>query len=321
MQIVGHSAVMKQVMGLIVKVAPTNSNVLVYGESGTGKELVARSIHHGSLRADCPFIPVDCVSLHDSLLETELFGHERGAFTGAHTSRPGLFEMAEGGTVFLDEVSGMSQNLQARLLRVLQERQVRRVGGTRFVDIDVRVIAASNQDLEGLCRRGAFREDLYYRLNVFPIALPPLRAREGDILLLANEFLTRFVQRVRPEVGSCPMIDPSAANMLMHYSWPGNVRELQNVMERAAVLVDGAAVMSAHLPERLQALVEKDATQSEAASFKLAKQQAVESFERTFLLDLLKRNDGHMSRAAREAGVDRKTIERMVKKHGLRDVL
>ena len=321
MQIVGHSAVMKQVMGLIVKVAPTDSNVLVYGESGTGKELVARSIHHGSLRADRPFIPVDCVSLHDSLLESELFGHERGAFTGAHTSRPGLFEMAEGGTVFLDEVSGMSQNLQARLLRVLQERQVRRVGGTRFVDIDVRVIAASNQDLEGLCRRGAFREDLYYRLNVFPIALPPLRAREGDILLLANEFLTRFVQRVRPEVDSCPMIDPSAANVLMHYIWPGNVRELQNVMERAAVLVDGATVMSAHLPERLQALVEKDAAQSEAASFKLAKQQAVESFERTFLLDLLKRNDGHMSRAAREAGVDRKTIERMVKKHGLRDVL
>ena len=172
MQIVGHSAVMKQVLALIVKVAPTDSNVLVYGESGTGKELVARSIHHGSLRADRPFIPVDCVSLHDSLLESELFGHERGAFTGAHTARPGLFEMAEGGTVFLDEVSGMSQNLQARLLRVLQERQVRRVGGTRFVDIDVRVIAASNQDLEGLCRRGAFREDLYLSPERIPYRAP-----------------------------------------------------------------------------------------------------------------------------------------------------
>jgi DNA-binding NtrC family response regulator len=318
-QIVGHSAVMKAVLGLIAKVAPTNSNVLVYGESGTGKELVARSIHQASLRADRPFIPVDCVSLHDSLLEPELFGHEKGAFTGAHAARPGLFEMAEGGTVFLDEVSGMSQNLQARLLRVLQERQVRRVGGTRFVDVDVRVIAASNQDLEESCRRGAFREDLYYRLNVIPISLPPLRAREGDILLLANEFVTRFVQRVRPEVASSPTIDPSAANVLMQYSWPGNVRELQNVMERAVVLVDGGTVTSMHLPERLQALVEKDNTQSEAASFKQAKQQAVESFERTFLLDLLKRNDGHMGRAAREAGVDRKTIERMVKKHGLRD--
>lgn len=320
-QIVGHSVVMKQVHGQIAKVAPTDSNVLIYGESGTGKELAARSIHQESLRADRPFIPVDCVSLHDSLLESELFGHERGAFTGAHTAKPGLFELAEGGTVFLDEVSGMSQNLQARLLRVLQERQMRRVGGTRFMEIDVRVIAASNQDLEGLCRRGAFREDLYYRLNVFPIALPPLRAREGDILLLANKFLTRFVQRVRPDVGSCPMIDPSAANAITHYPWPGNVRELQNVMERAAVLVEGATVTVAHLPERLQALLERDVSQSEAASFKLAKQQAVESFERTFLLDLLKRNDGHMSRAAREAGVDRKTIERMVKKHGLRNGL
>lgn len=318
--IVGHSAVMDEVLSLIVKVAPTNSNVLVYGESGTGKELVARSIHQASLRASRPFIPVDCVSLHDSLLESELFGHEKGAFTGAHAARLGLFEMAEGGTVFLDEVSGMSQSLQARLLRVLQERQVRRVGGTRFVDVDVRVIAASNQDLEELCRRGVFREDLYYRLNVFPIALPPLRARERDVLLLANEFLTRFVQRVRPELASCPMIDPSVANVLMQYPWPGNVRELQNVMERAAVLVDGAIVLSAHLPDCLQALVEKDAIQTEAASFKLAKQQAVESFERTFLMDLLKRNDGHMSRAAREAGVDRKTVERMVKKHGLRDV-
>jgi two-component system response regulator AtoC len=318
-QIVGHSAVMKDVLGLIAKVAPTESNVLVYGESGTGKELVARSIHQASLRADRPFIPVDCVSLHDSLLEPELFGHEKGAFTGAHAARPGLFEMADGGTVFLDEVSGMSQNLQARLLRVLQERQVRRVGGTRFVDVDVRVIAASNQDLEESCRRGAFREDLYYRLNVIPIALPPLRAREGDILLLANEFVTRFVQRVRPEVTSSPTIDPSAANLLMQYSWPGNVRELQNVVERAVVLVDGGTVTSMHLPERLRALVEKDSIPSEAASFKQAKQQAVESFERTFLVDLLKRNDGHMGRAAREAGVDRKTIERMVKKHGLRD--
>ncbi|MBI3356310.1 MAG: sigma-54-dependent Fis family transcriptional regulator, partial [Nitrospirae bacterium] len=160
-QTIGQSTAMKQVLSLIAKVAPTDSNVLVYGESGTGKELVARSIHQASLRADRPFIPVDCVSLHDSLLESELFGHEKGAFTGAHSAKLGLFEAANGGTVFLDEVSGMSQNLQARLLRVLQERQVRRVGGTRFVNVDVRVIAASNQDLEELCRRRVFREDLY----------------------------------------------------------------------------------------------------------------------------------------------------------------
>lgn len=317
-QIVGSSAVMKAVLALANRVAPTDSNVLVYGESGTGKELLARFIHQASRRADRPFMPVDCVSLNDSLLESELFGHEKGAFTGAHAAKPGLFEVAHGGTVFLDEVSGMSPNLQSRLLRVLQERHVRRVGGTRFMHVDVRVIAASNQNLEDLCGKGTFREDLYYRLNVIPVALPPLRSREGDILLLANEFVTRFVQRVRPESGSVPTIDPSVADVLMRYPWPGNVRELQNVMERAAVLVDGPTVMSSHLPDRLQALVEKDSAPSEAASFKQAKQQAVEAFERNFLLDLLKRNEGHMSRAAREAGVDRKTIERMVKKHGLR---
>lgn len=317
-QLVGNSAAMREVLALVNKVAPTDSNVLVYGESGTGKEMIARLIHQLSPRAGHPFTPVDCVSLHDSLLESELFGHEKGAFTGAHAAKDGLFEAADAGTIFLDEVSGMTTNLQARLLRVLQERHVRRVGGTRFTQVDVRVIAASNQDLEDLCRRGTFREDLYYRLNVIPITLPPLRARGEDILLLANEFLTRFTQRVRAESGTVPTIDPSAAALLMRYAWPGNVRELQNVMERAAVLVDGATVTSAHLPERLLAFTEKDSLQLETGSFKQAKQQAVESFERGFLVDLLKRNDGHMGRAAREAGVDRKTIERMVKKHGLR---
>lgn len=317
-RLVGNSATMREALTLVNKVAPTDSNVLVYGESGTGKEMVARLIHETSHRAGRPFIPVDCVSLHDSLLETELFGHEKGAFTGAHAAKAGLFEASEGGTIFLDEVSGMTANLQARLLRVLQERHVRRVGGTRFTPLNVRVIAASNQDLEGLCRQGGFREDLYYRLNVISITLPPLRARGEDILLLANEFLTRFAQRVRSDAGAVPTIDPSAADLLMRYPWPGNVRELQNVMERASVLVDGATVTSAHLPERFLALAERDSLQPESSSFKQAKQQAVESFERGFLVDLLKRNDGHMGRAAREAGVDRKTIERMVKKHGLR---
>lgn len=317
-RLVGNSVAMREVLALVNKVAPTDSNVLVYGESGTGKEMIARLIHESSPRADRPFIPVDCVSLHDSLLETELFGHEKGAFTGAHAAKAGLFEASEGGTIFLDEVSGMTANLQARLLRVLQERHVRRVGGTRFTPLNVRVIAASNQDLEGLCRREIFREDLYYRLSVIPITLPLLRARGEDILLLANEFLARFVRRVRAETGTIPTIDPSAADLLMRYAWPGNVRELQNVMERAAVLVDGATVTIEHLPERFLALPERSSLQPEFSSFKQAKQQAVESFERAFLVDLLKRNDGHMSRASREAGVDRKTIERMVKKHGLR---
>ncbi|MBS0150662.1 MAG: sigma-54-dependent Fis family transcriptional regulator [Nitrospira sp.] len=317
-RLVGNSRAIRDVLTLVSKVAPTDSNVLVYGESGTGKEMVARMIHESSPRAALPFVPVDCVSFQDSLLETELFGHEKGAFTGAHTAKAGLFEAADGGTIFLDEVSGMTANLQARLLRVLQERHVRRVGGIRFTPLNVRVIAASNQDLEELCRRGSFREDLYYRLNVIPLTLPPLRVRGEDILLLANEFLTRFVQRVRLDVGSVPTIDPSAADLLVRYAWPGNVRELQNVMERAAVLVEGITVTSAHLPERFLAASESEFSQPESSSYKLAKQQAVESFERGFLIDLLKRNEGHMGRAAREAGVDRKTIERMVKKHGLR---
>ena len=317
-RLVGNSPAMHEVVKLINRVAPTDSNVLVYGESGTGKEMVARLIHEASLRGDRPFIPLDCASLPDSLLESELFGHEKGAFTGAHVAKSGLFEAANGGTIFLDEVSGMTANLQARLLRVLQERHVRRVGGIRLTPLDVRVIAASNQDLEELCKQGTFRHDLYYRLNVISIMLPPLRSRGGDILLLANEFLTRFAQRARSDGHAVPTIASSAADILMRYSWPGNVRELQNVMERAAVLVDGAMVRSEHLPERLVQSTEKDVLPPEGASFKQAKQQAVEAFEREFLLELLKRNDGHMSRAAREAGVDRKTIERMVKKHGLR---
>ena len=319
-RVIGESPAMESVFSLIEKVAPTHSNVLVYGESGTGKELVARAIHDASLRADRPFIPVDCVSLPDTLLESELFGHEKGAFTGAHVSKPGLFEVAAGGTVFLDEVSGMSQTLQSRLLRVLQERQMRRVGGIRFLDIDVRVIAASNQDLEAACRRGEFREDLYYRLNVIPIVLPPLRNREGDILLLAREFLRRFVTQQRLGLAFVPELDASATDLLCGYSWPGNVRELQNVIERAAVLADGPVITSVHLPDRLRQCGGEESASGEAGSFKHAKQAAVTTFERSFLIDLLKRNDGHMGKAAREAGVDRKTVERMVKKHGLREL-
>lgn len=317
-RVIGESPDMESVFALIEKVAPTHSNVLVYGESGTGKELVARAIHDASLRAERPFIPVDCVSLPDTLLESELFGHEKGAFTGAHVSKPGLFEVAAGGTVFLDEVSGMSQTLQSRLLRVLQERQMRRVGGIRFLEVDVRVIAASNQDLEAACRRGEFREDLYYRLNVIPIMLPPLRSREGDIPLLAREFLRRFMKQQGPGVAFVPEFDPTATDLLCGYSWPGNVRELQNVIERAAVLADGPLITSVHLPERVCASGGDESAPGETGSFKHAKQAAVTTFERSFLIEILKRHDGHMGRAARESGVDRKTIERMVKKHGLR---
>ena len=318
-RILGWSRAIQEVKDLIKKVARTDANILIYGESGTGKELVARAIHDESERTGQPFIPLDCVAMPDTLLESELFGHEKGAFTGAHAAKAGLFEVAHRGTVFLDEVSGMSQTLQSRLLRVLQERHVRRVGGTRYADIDVRVIAASNRDLEEACRKGEFREDLYYRLNVIPILLPPLRERDGDVQVLAQEFLTRFRGRGSAGSETQPSFDPAALACLKAHPWPGNVRELQNVVERVAALADGPAIRAEHLPERIRAARAEESSAEEAASYKQAKQEVVRSFERSFLLELLKRHDWHMSNAAQEAGVDRKTIERMVKRHGLRE--
>jgi two-component system response regulator AtoC len=315
--ILGQSRAILEVKDLIKKVARTDANILIYGESGTGKELVARAIHDASERTSQPFMPLDCVAMPDALLESELFGHEKGAFTGAHAAKAGLFEAAHRGTVFLDEVSGMNQTLQSRLLRVLQERHVRRVGGTHYVDIDVRVIAASNRDLEELTRQGKFREDLYYRLNVIPIFLPPLREREGDVELLADEFLQRFMRRA--ENNASPEFDAEALTLLRAYVWPGNVRELQNVIEQASALADGPVVKSRHLPERLRAAGPDESPAQEGASYKEAKQEMVRSFERTFLLELLKRHQWHMGNAAQEAGVDRKTIERMVKRHGLHE--
>ena len=297
----------------------TDADVLIYGESGTGKELVARAIHDESERAGKPFMPLDCVALPDTLLESELFGHEKGAFTGAHAAKLGLFEVAHCGTVFLDEVSGMSRTLQSRLLRVLQERHVRRVGGTLYTAIDVRVIAASNRDLEEACRQGEFREDLFYRLNVIPILLPPLREREGDVPLLAQEFLSRFRQLYGAGADRPTGFDPLALACLNAYTWPGNVRELQNVIERVVALAEGPTIRVEHLPDRLRAAHVDEPSSEDPTSYKQAKQEVVRSFERHFLLELLNRHDWHMSHAAKEAGLDRKTIERMVKRHGLRE--
>lgn len=317
---IGESEEMQRVGDLIRRVAPTPANVLIYGESGTGKELAARAIHTHSGRAGRAFVPVDCAALPDTLLESELFGHERGAFTGAHVSKPGLFELAEGGTVFLDEVSAMSDVLQSRLLRVLQERQVRRVGGTRFLNIDVRIVAASNRDLADASRSEQFRHDLYYRLNVIQVTLPPLRTRGGDVPLLAKTFLARCAASHSRSL----TFNADTMAVLSRYDWPGNVRELQNVIERAAALADGPIIRVQHLPDELQDLWRHStdgpdaATHEEANGFKEAKQEVVRSFERQFLLELLKRHQGHMGHVAKEAGVDRKTIERMVKKHGLR---
>jgi two-component system response regulator AtoC len=311
--IVGRSRSMMQVFDLIKKVATSEANILIPGESGTGKELIARCIHVNSARAARAFVPVDCASIPESLLESELFGHERGAFTGAVALRRGLFEEANGGTVFLDEVGDIPLPLQSKLLRVLQERQVRRVGGNRLIDVDVRVISATHQNLADMVQQGNFREDLYYRLNVISLPLPPLRDRPGDIPLLAYHFLRRYAAQSGKEVRG---IAPEALELLEAYSWPGNVRELQNVMERAVVLADGELVLPAELPTSLRLPQKAPATAvADQLSLKGAKRHWVEAFERDYLIALLKKHQGNISQAAKTAGVDRKTIHRLLKRY------
>ncbi|MFQ5847496.1 MAG: sigma-54-dependent transcriptional regulator [Candidatus Methylomirabilales bacterium] len=311
--IVGRSRPMVQVFDLIKKVAASEANILILGESGTGKELIARCIHANSPRAARAFVPVDCASLPEHLLESELFGHEKGAFTGAIATRRGLFEEADGGTIFLDEVGDIPLPLQAKLLRVLQERQVRRVGGNRFLDVDVRVISATHQDLAQMVQEATFREDLYYRLNVIPLPLPPLRDRPGDIPLLAYHFLRRYAAQSGKGVKG---IAPATLELLEAYPWPGNVRELQNVMERGVVLAEGEMVSPAELPTDLR-LPQQAPTAAVAdhLSLKKAKRQWVEAFEREYLVALLRKHQGNISQAAKTAGVDRKTVHRLIKRY------
>ena len=234
--IIGQSTTLAEVFKVLGKVAPTDSTVLVTGESGTGKELLVRALHANSQRAEKPFVPINCGAIPKDLLESELFGHEKGAFTHAIRSRPGRFEMGDGGTVFLDEIGEMDLSLQVKILRVLQEKEIERVGGTGSKKVDVRIVAATNRDLEAEVAAGRFREDLYYRLNVIPLHLPPLRERGGDVLLLARHFLNHFcAKKGRPPLG----LSPDARRVLVAYAWPGNVRELENFMERLSILVDG----------------------------------------------------------------------------------
>ncbi|MBI4669250.1 MAG: sigma-54-dependent Fis family transcriptional regulator [Elusimicrobia bacterium] len=248
-KIIGTSQKLRQVLEVVKKVAPTDANVLVHGESGTGKELIARVTHMNSRRKDGPFIPVDCVSLPENLLESELFGHERGAFTDAHAAKPGIFECAHGGSIFLDEIGDMPAALQAKLLRALQERQVRRLGSNRLVSFDVRVIAATNKDLTKEVEAGRFRLELFYRLNVVTLELPPLREREGDAALLAKHFLEQFSKANQKKVTA---ISSEAMQMLESYHWPGNIRELQNIIERAVALAESEVILPADLPAPLR---------------------------------------------------------------------
>ena len=320
--IVGRSPAMTQVFELVKKAARSEANILVLGESGTGKELIARAIHANSPRAGQPFVPVDCASLPEHLLESELFGHEKGAFTGAVRSKPGLMETAHRGTLFLDEIAELPAPLQVKLLRVLQERQIRRVGGTSLVDVDVRVVSATNRDLRDAIAKGQFREELYYRINVIAIQLPPLRERAGDVRLLAHTFLKQYGQ------GRVTAIDDAVAQALERYAWPGNVRELQNVIERACALAEGPTVTVKDLPDHALHAIPRPAAGSAAVAavpsaegdltLKDAKERWLQVLEVAYLRDLLARHDGNVSSAAKAAGIDRKTFHRLINKYDLR---
>jgi DNA-binding NtrC family response regulator len=318
--IVGQSPAMTEVFELVRKAARSEANILVLGSSGTGKELIARAIHANSPRAAQAFVPVDCASLPEALLESELFGHEKGAFTGALRNKAGLIEVADHGTLFLDEIGDMPPAVQVKLLRALQERQIRRVGGTALIDVDVRVVSATNRDLTEAISKGQFREELYYRINVIAIRLPRLRERAGDVELLAHTFLKRYGH------GRITGIDPAAMAALVAYPWPGNVRELQNVIERACALADGGTLTRRDLPEHVLAspVVAAPVASTEALPaagdlpLKEAKERWMGVLEAAYLRDLLARHDGNISAAAKTAGIDRKTFHRLVNKHQLR---
>jgi len=321
-QMIGRSIKMREVFGILEKVAPTDVTLIIEGETGTGKELVARAAHQFSRRAKEPLVVFDCGAVPETLIESELFGHEKGSFTGAIMTRPGVFEAAHGGTLFLDEIGELPLDLQPKLLRVLEQREVRRVGSNTTKKIDVRVVAATNRDLKEEVKAGRFREDLYYRLAVIGITLPTLRERPDDIVPLARHFLKRIASN-RNEDGSIRVTEfsPEVRQRLENYDWPGNVRELYNTMERACSFADGSEVNTIDLPEQLRGAktqVLKGVQVHKNLPFKQAKEKIVELFEREYLVELLKRNDLNISQAAREAEIDRKSISRLLKKHGIK---
>ncbi|HEX4227670.1 MAG TPA: sigma 54-interacting transcriptional regulator [Bryobacteraceae bacterium] len=306
--IVGNSPIVRRLLALVDRVAPRDTTVLVMGESGTGKELIARALHEKSARRERPFIAVNCAALSESLFESELFGHEKGAFTGAISLKRGRFELAQGGTIFLDEVGELAQPLQAKLLRVLQQREFERVGGTQAHPLDIRVIAATNRDLAEDVREGKFREDLYHRLNVVTLESPPLRDRKDDIPLLAQYFLQRSADRCKRQVHG---LSPEAEEMILQYSWPGNVRELENAMERAVVLGVSEWVLPEDLPESLLESAPRDASAKYHLSVGQAKREAI--------IDAYAQGNGDYKQAARLLGLHPNYLLRLVRNLGLRE--
>ncbi|HEY0857986.1 MAG TPA: sigma-54 dependent transcriptional regulator [Albitalea sp.] len=318
--IIGRSAQMQNVYRLIAQCAPTNCTVLITGESGTGKEMVARAIHYNSLRKDRPFVPVDCTTLSETLLESELFGHVKGAFTGAVGNKRGLFDMADNGTLFLDEMGNISMTTQAKLLRVIQEREFKAVGDTRSHTTNVRLLAATNKDPKAMVAEGTFREDLYYRINVFPIHVPPLRERRDDIPALAFHFLKMFSDELGKPVTE---FSEGAMSLLMHHDWPGNVRELENTVHRAVILTSDHLVRQAHLASILESASRPDLEVPRTGDDlkrikKLAREKSVEEIEKLFIQETLKRNAWNVTKSAEETGMQRANFQALMKKYNIR---
>jgi Nif-specific regulatory protein len=308
--VVGNSKIMRSLYQQIEQVSGTNATVLLLGESGVGKERIAQAIHYGSPRADKPFVKLNCAAIPESLIESTLFGHEKGAFTDAIKMRKGYFEQADNGTIFLDEIGEMPISIQAKFLRVLQEREFERIGGAETIKVNVRIIAATNADPQKLIAAGRFREDLYYRLSVFPLVVPPLRERKTDIMLLADHFVEKFSAEHGKKINH---ITPSAIELINRYTWPGNVRELENCIERAVILSRDGAIHSYHLPPGMQ----KEGGGTSGKGRQTLK-EVLESVEKEMVEEELRRARGNMTRAAQNLGISERIMGLRVAKYGLK---
>lgn len=317
--IISKDKVMQNIFRHISQIADTDTTVLICGETGTGKEMVARAIHFNSSRKNKPFIAVNCAALTETLLESELFGHEKGSFTGAFKQKLGRFELANGGTLFIDEVGDIPLVIQVKLLRAIEEKAFVRVGGTQLISTDVRIISSTNRNLEELITQGKFREDLYYRLNVFPIKLPPLRERKEDIPLLAKHFLKTYAEKSVKEIND---ISPSAIATLMQYDWPGNIRELENIIERSLLLETGTILNTVFLPGRIEENIRIQSLLSQSNRGSLSHKDYIKSIisiaEIEYIINLLKKNEGNIQNAAKEARINRKTLYRKTIEYGIK---